>query len=148
MTHQMDIPSTAIELDVSITTVRRWIKEGKLTAEKVDGKWMVNPAKRDGYPNEKNGHSSGYPNDQTELVEALRAQIEMLTAEIETKNQQLQRRDDQTDSLTEKIDHLTQVVAMAQKNVATLTDQLESSRFLIEELRQKPVWWKRLFGRR
>lgn len=148
MINQMDIPQTAIELGVSITTIRRWIKEGKLSASKIDGKWMVNLDDQAGYPNDKNGQPFGYPNDPSELVEALRGQIEDLKAEIETKNQQLQRRDEQTEALTLQIDHLTQVVAMAQKNVATLTDQLESSRLMIEDLRQNKSLWKRLFPRK
>ena len=46
----------------------------------------------------------------------------------------------------QQIDHLTQVVAMSQKNIGALTEQLDDSRQMIEDMRSRS-WWKRLFGR-
>lgn len=37
----------------------------------------------------------------------------------------------------EQIDHLTQVVAMSSKNIATLSEQLDTSRQMIEDMRNR-----------
>ena len=39
--------------------------------------------------------------------------------------------------MTQQISHLTQVVAMSQKNIAALTEQLSDSRQMIEDMRQR-----------
>jgi len=49
---------------------------------------------------------------------------------------------DSIQGLTEQIDHLTQLLAIKEKNVATLTEQLQ----LIEDLRNRS-WWPRVFRR-
>ncbi|MCH8292519.1 hypothetical protein IH992_15610 [Candidatus Poribacteria bacterium] len=54
--------------------------------------------------------------------------------EIESLRDQLSRKDEQ-------IDHLTQVVAMSQKNIATLSEQ---NQLLLEDQQRRP-WWKRIF---
>ena len=46
----------------------------------------------------------------------------------------------------EQINHLTQVVAMSQKNIAALTEQLDDSRQMIEDMRQRRTVWQRLKG--
>ena len=57
-----------------------------------------------------------------ELVTQLRAEIEYLR---------------------QQNDHLTQVLALAQKNIATLTEQLANKDLLLEDMRQKkPLWHK------
>ena len=54
--------------------------------------------------------------------------------ETESLRDQLSRKDEQ-------IDHLTQVVAMSQKNIATLSEQ---NQLLLEDQQRRP-WWKRIF---
>jgi antitoxin component of RelBE/YafQ-DinJ toxin-antitoxin module len=46
----------------------------------------------------------------------------------------------------EQIDHLQQLLAMQSKTTAALTDELSTSRQMIEDLRRhKPSWFKRTF---
>jgi len=42
--------------------------------------------------------------------------------------------------LTQQIDHLTQIVAMSQKNIAALTEQLFESRQVISDMRRRTLW--------
>ena len=50
----------------------------------------------------------------------------------------------QLESRDEQVDHLTQVVAMSQKNIGALTEQLLDSRQMIEDMRQRRTVWQRL----
>lgn len=80
-----------------------------------------------------------------EIIQEKDARIEDLQRQVGDLQDQLARRDNQIESLTQQIDHLTQIVAMSQKTVATLSEQLESSRLMIEDIR-KPLW-RRIFKR-
>jgi len=46
----------------------------------------------------------------------------------------------------EQIDHTHQVVAMSQKNIGALTEQLDDSRQMIEDMRQRRTVWQRIRG--
>ena len=79
-----------------------------------------------------------YQSDPNSLVDEIRGQLRVKDTQIESQAQQ--------------IDHLTQVVAMSQKNIGALSEQLDSSRQMIEDLRnQKPQrrkgFWTRLLYR-
>ena len=65
---------------------------------------------------------------------------------IDEMRVQLRVKDTQIESQAQQIDHLTQVVAMSQKNIGTLTEQLDTSRQMIEDMRLSP-WWRRIFRR-
>ena len=110
---------------ISEKTVRRWIKSGKLKAEKVDGRWQIfDDGQRDRTP----GHDDredDRTSDQNPLVEHLRSENERLW-------DQLRRRDEQ-------IDHLTQLCAMTQKSLALAQERLQ----LVEEMRSRR-WWHAL----
>ena len=124
----MTIQAATRHFQVSEKTIRRWIKQGKLKADLVDGRYVVH---LDG--------QTAQTNDQTSLIDQLRSENEQLRG-------QLTRRDGQIDALTQQNDHLTQVVAMSQKNAAQLTEQLDTSRQMLEDgLRHRP-WW-RFWGR-
>ena len=73
-------------------------------------------------------------------------QLERADSEIQHLREQLTRRDGHIESLTQEIDRLTQVVAMSQKNIGALTEQLDDSRQMIEDMRSRS-WWKRLLRR-
>ena len=62
-----------------------------------------------------------------------------LQSEISHLREQLARRDEQ-------IDHFQQIVAMSQKNIGALTEQLDDSRQMIEDMRQRRTVWQRLKG--
>jgi len=95
---------------------------------------------------EEVGHEATHEGHH-DLLHEKDERIADLQKQVYNLQEQLVRRDNQVESLTEKMDHLTQVVAMAQKNVATLTDQLDSSHLVIEDLRHRQPLWKRLFHR-
>ena len=72
-----------------------------------------------------------------ELNEERANQIQHLRDQLTEKDNQLVRRDEQ-------IDHFQQIVAMSQKNIGALTEQLSDSRQLIEDMRQRKTVWQRL----
>jgi excisionase family DNA binding protein len=132
MTQTLTITEAAKALNVSDKTIRRWIDVGKLTAEKVDRKWYAHvdlDIDLDIDPD----------NDQANVYH-LKAQLERADSEIAHLREQLARRDEQ-------IDHLTQLLAMQTKTTAALTEQLDTSRAMIEDMRRRKPVWKRLFRR-
>ena len=60
---------------------------------------------------------------------------------LESENRHLR---EQLARHAQQIDHLTQVVAMSQKNIGALTEQLDDSRQMIEDMRQRRTVWQRL----
>ena len=146
MTKTLTITEAANVLGVSDKTIRRWIESGKLSAEKIDRKWFVHV------------NLDIDPDNDPADVQDLKAQLERANTDIQHLREQLAAKDAHIeqcqssnvllrDQLTEKdkqIDHLTQVVAMSQKNIAALTEQLDTSRQMIEDMRQRRTVWQRL----
>ncbi|MCZ6676997.1 MAG: hypothetical protein O7E52_07080 [Candidatus Poribacteria bacterium] len=56
---------------------------------------------------------------------------------------QIERADSEIRHLREQVSHLTQVVAMSQKNIGALTEQLLDSQQMISEMRQRKTVWQR-----
>ncbi|HSG41689.1 MAG TPA: helix-turn-helix domain-containing protein [Anaerolineales bacterium] len=161
----MTTAKAAQHFDVSERTIRRWIKSGKLDAERTNGQWDVRVSE---CPSERPNDRESVRTDDR-LTEPLQSEIERLNSQLERAdfeiahlsesleektvenqrlwkqldqvNEQLQRRDEHIESLTQEIDHLTQLLAMQTKTTAGLTDRLQA----IEDLRNRP-WWKRVFG--
>jgi predicted site-specific integrase-resolvase len=117
----MTIQEATHHYHVSEKTIRRWIQSGKLKADLIDGRWVVQSDEQD-----------VQTVDQTALVDQLKSENAHL-------REQLARRDEQ-------IDHLTQLLAMQTKTTAALTEQLDASRQMIEDMRRRN-WWKRLLRR-
>jgi len=128
MSTQVSISDASNILGVSTKTIRRWIENGKLKAEKENGRWMVDIDDQDDV-------QVVYPNVQVELIETLKQQIEDLKLEIETKNQQIERQGEQ-------IDHMTQLLAVAQKSIQQITEQNQ----LMLEDKQRKRFWRRWFS--
>ncbi len=124
---KLTIKEAAEHFNVSSITVRRKIKSGELDADKVGNQWFVH-VEQETYQNEQAVNQVDRP-----------VFTEQLQSEISHLREQLIRRDKQ-------IDHLTQVVAMSQKNIGALTEQLDGSRQMIEDMRSRS-WWKRIFRR-
>ena len=60
---------------------------------------------------------------------------------------QLERADSEIQYLREQNSHLTQVIAMMQKNIDTLTHQIETKDLILEYLRRRPIpLWGRIKG--
>jgi len=81
--------------------------------------------------------------------------LEEKVLENQQLREQLSRSHEQIDALNRTIESLTQSLdqeqhlnALAQKNLATVTEQLSSSQQQLEDMRrwQQMSWWKRLFS--
>jgi len=124
---------------VSEKTIRRWIKQGKLHAEKVDGRWLIEISET----NDRTPGQYDQLDDRTALIQQLQSEVEHLRSQLK---EQLAEKDKQIDSHAQQNDHLTQIVAMSQKNIGALTEQLDDSRQMIEDMRQRRTVWQRLKG--
>ena len=122
MAKQMSIQDAAKHFNVSDRTIRRWIKSGRLYAQLINGKYCVDI--------ELTNHlTSDLTDDNVELVDQLRSEVERMAKLLE-------RKDEQTD-------HLQQLLAVSQKSIGQLTEQ---NQFLLEDTRRR-TWWKQIFRR-
>jgi len=120
MAKQMSIQDAAKHFNVSDRTIRRWIKSGRLYAQLINGKYCVDI--------ELTNHlTSDLTDDNVELVDQLRSEVERMAKLLE-------RKDEQTD-------HLQQLLAVSQKSIGQLTEQ---NQFLLEDTRRR-TWWKQIF---
>ena len=107
-------------LGMSERTLRRHIAEGKIESHLEGGRRLV--------------YANGYAN--------------AMTTDMPVGIQQLlDEKDARIEQLEAQIEKLTSLLAMAQSNVAALTEQLDASRQMIEDLRQPQPLWRRLFRR-
>ena len=104
----MTIQEATHHYRVSEKTIRRWIQSGKLKADLIDGRWVVQ---------EDRQHDQ--TSDQTVLIDQLRSEISHL-------RDQLVRRDEQ-------LSHAHQLVAISQKSIQQLTEQ---NQLLLEDSRR------------
>ena len=111
----MTISDAMKHFGVSEKTIRRWIQQGKIEAEKVDGRWQI-------FNDLTSDRTSGQ-NDQT--PDPTSDQTSDLRSEIQHLRDQLARRDDQIDALTHAIDQNQKLLAMQTQNNAQLSRQLD-----------------------
>lgn len=112
--------------EVSEKTIRRWIKQGKLQAEKVDGRWLIEI-------DDRTPGQYDQSDDRTALIKQLQSEVEHLRLQMK---EQLTEKDKQ-------IDHLQQLLAVSSKSIQQLTEQ--NTRRL--EDKRKRSWWKRILNR-
>ncbi len=125
----MTISEAAQSLGVTDRTVHRWIRTGKLNGEKIGHRWQVHID----VETFQNISQDSVKTDNHSREEQLQTEIRYLR--------------EQNESLIRQLDHTHQIVAMSQKNIAALTEQLDDSRQMIEDMRSRSSWWKRLFRR-
>jgi len=70
---------------------------------------------------------------------AYEQQLERADSEVQHLREQLTEKDNQ-------INHSQQIAAMSQKNIGALTEQLDDSRQMIEDMRQRRTVWQRVKG--
>jgi len=121
MSTQLTIQDAMAHFSVSERTIRRWIKQGKVNAEKRDGRYYIDIPMSDALPSDQ-------ASDQATLIEQLRRENEHLKSQLTTKDEQ--------------IDHLQQLLAIQTKTNASLTERITA----IEDMRSRS-WFKRLFRR-
>lgn len=113
----MTIQEAAKRLSKSESTVRRWIREGKLTATKVSGVWNIPDELVNDY---LNNQSTG-------------GQMEAVLQQLRSENQYLKERIQELEDARERSDTIA----------LQLTRQLEQSQRLLE-YHQEP-WYRRWF---
>lgn len=108
-TVRIGVSAAATRLGVSVEAVRKRIHRGSLPAEKVDGRWMVlfpapdaepdvappradsgQVAVRAAEPVDRTGDAQA----QSDLVAALRSEIEFLRSELQARGEDVRRRDE------------------------------------------------------
>ncbi len=153
MNTKITISTASQKLNLSPHSVKRWINQGKLNGEKLNGKWYVIDDElfsQHLYINGTHLHTNNEHHLSTNGVH-LHTEIEHLKSIICEKDKQLADKDarfedfrEQLSRRDEQIDHFQQIVAMSQKNIGALTEQLSDSRQLIEDMRQRKTVWQRL----
>jgi len=149
----------ARRLNVSDTAVRKRIANGSLQANKHGREWQIplaeverllNESTDDSEPNRPNPNPNG---SQGSEAQSECAEIQHLTELVGEKDNQVQSLQEQLtqchghiESLTRALDHAQQLHALAQKNIGALTEQLDDSRQMIEDMRQRKTVWQRLKG--
>ena len=118
----------AQENNVTTRTVYRWIDEGKIQAEKVDGKLVII------------GDISTTPNiteEKEKLMEQLRNENEYLRKELSQTNKSLADANQRYDEAQER-----QTNAQQQSNmiIMQLTKQLENQNRMLEDMRNRSLW--------
>ena len=132
MTETMTTAEAAQHFNVSLRTIRRWIKSGKLASEGTNGQRLVLLDRRTTEcPNDRQMDNPVSIQLESEN-EHLRDLLQRADSEIKHLREQLARRDEQ-------IDHLTQLLAMQTKTTAALTEQLDAHRALIEDMRRRKL---------
>ena len=129
MTTQLTIQDAMKHFNVSERTIRRWIKQGKVDAEKIGGRYFIDVDLKDSMADDRTP-------DKAALIGQLQAENAHLRDQLTEKDNQLIRRDEQTD-------HLQQLLAVSQKSIGQLTEQ---NQFLLEDTRRR-TWWKQIFRR-
>jgi hypothetical protein len=138
--------SEAVEiLGVADKTIRRWIDADKVEGKKINGVWHVDIDSAKVLVSDKAKDKPSIALLESLLLEKDK-QIREKDARILDLRDQLTEKDEQLSRKDEQVDHLTQIVAMSQKNIGALTEQLNDSRQMIEDMRSRS-WWKRIFRR-
>ena len=109
----MTIKEAAAHYGVSDKTIRRRIKQGRINAEQINGRWYVQP-------DQDSVQDTDHPGDQSSVQppEPDTALVDQMQSEITHLRDQLQGRDTQ-------IDHLTQLLAMQTKQNTLLVEALD-----------------------
>lgn len=160
----MKVSEYAEKKNISKQAVYKQIKAGKLPSFKnADGEIEVKVESVDADSTEVDAELTGPLAKQLEHLNQTVNQLstafnekdnqtehfhQLRQHEVDTLQGQLQTKDQQISQLHEQIDHLTQLLAVQTKTTASLSEQLEASRLMIEDMRKPlPSFWQRFTGR-
>lgn len=125
----------AQENNVTTRTVYRWIDEGKIQAEKVDGKLVII------------GDISTTPNiteEKEKLMEQLRNENEYLRKELLQTNKSLADANQRLDEAQKRYDEAQERHDSAQQQsnmiIMQLTRQLENQNRMLEDMKDRSIW--------
>lgn len=133
----MTVQEYAEKHNVSERTVYRWIKDGKINAEKFHNTWIVNDEEGDCPDNSVNCPERNVNQQDNGQIEFLNKQIEQLKSENEYLRKKL-------DSSLETIDNQSVEREKSQERSDTiimqLTRQLENQNRMLEDMRTRSLW--------
>ena len=118
----MTVKQAAAHHNVAEKTIRRWIDNGKLSAEKVNGHWRV-------YPSPDTCPDNDQTHDQADVQP--NGQIQQMQSEINYLRELLDRRDNEIERRDNEIERQSTILAMMTKENNTLTDKLKAPRTTI-----------------
>jgi len=128
MEQWIPISEAAEMLGLTERAVRYRVSKGVMQSKMEDGKRFVLMDDEEMVSGNGSGEFQG--NFQM-LLEEKDARISDFQTQVTEKDKQ--------------IDHLQQLVAMETRNVAMLTEQLNDSKLMLEDLRTRKPFWKRLW---
>lgn len=137
----MDIHEASQRLRKSQWTIRRLIKQGKLKASLVDGKYDIEEESVNAYLSE---YESAYRNEMSvqtvneqAMIRQIHSQVQSLEKEVDFLRTQLDKSQEELSETRKRSDTI----------ILQLTRQFENNQKLLEDLRPKQrSLWKRLFG--
>ena len=141
MQQKLTVNEFASQMRISVPTVYRWIREGKVEFEKIDGVLHVIVTQEliDNYA------SIEIDNTTQVLLKQLQQENEFLRAELKKALDQLE---ESRQSHNTTIQQMQQDFAEAQQRSDTiilqLTRQFEQQTVLLEDMRNRPSFWQRL----
>ena len=135
----MTIQEACQRLGKSESTIRRWIRQSKLDAIKINGLWDIPDAAINDYLNDQSpagsDQSDDYPDDQSP-ADNDQSSDQRFIDRIEQENAYLKDRIQEMEAARERSDTV----------VLQMTRQLEQSQRLLEH-HQEP-WYRRVFRKR
>jgi len=123
----MTIQEACQRLGKSESTVRRWLRQKKLEAIKVDGLWDIPEAAVNDYLNDQSPADSDQSNDQAD---------DQVVDRLKEENAYLKERIQEFETARERQDTI----------ILQLTRQTEQSQRLLEY--QQEPWYRRVFGKK
>ncbi len=134
----MTIQEACQRLGKSESTIRRWLRQGKLEAIKVHGLWDIPEAAINDYLNDQSPAGSDQSNDQADDQSPVgddRANDQMIDR-LKEENSYLKERIAEMDAARERSDTL----------MLQMTRQVEQSQRLLEY--QQEPWYRRVFRKK
>ena len=129
---KLTIPEYSTKHDISTSTVRNWIRSGKIESELVDGKYLIhcyqvdiNPAQPD-IKVDSNIDINELLLEKDNLIQSLQDQVEYLKKDIEGKDGQI-----------------SELLKQQNQNQQIIMSMNQNQKLLVES---KRTWLQRLFG--
>ena len=135
----MTVKEYADKHQLSIETVRRYIRSGKLSANLSDGKYIINnnnnnttttPQQQDDNKTTTTGINENIQEPKRDMPEtfANESAMNLLAEQLQEANNQIKTKDTQIDKLQQALDQQQQLHAVSQKTVEAQRLQIEEAK--------------------